>query len=272
MRCLVLGGTGFIGSHLVDALVDAKHEVYLMSRYPNPHWSPQPQVKCLWADWRDAEQLGRVVSRVDVVVHLIGTTTPATSNADMAADVTDNLLPTLSLLKLCRQYGVRKIVFASSGGTVYGVPTQIPINEHHPGHPISSYGVTKLAIEEYLQLHYHLYGLNYIIIRPSNTYGERQNLNRPQGAVGIFMNLMLQSKPIEVWGNGQVVRDYIYVRDLALAFQSAIESPLDHGVFNAGSGEGLSLLELLEELKAVTGLSPLKLISQLVTLMCQQTS
>src|SRR5258708_5436196 len=99
MRCLVLGGTGFIGSHVVDRLVEANHEVCLMSRHPNPHWSPPPQVVCLWADWRDAEQLGRIVSQVDVVVHLIGTTTPATSNSNMAADIADNLVPTLNLLK-----------------------------------------------------------------------------------------------------------------------------------------------------------------------------
>jgi len=256
VRCLVLGGAGFIGSHVVEGLVHRGHIVRLLDLQPNPYWTPPGQVECLWADWNDADQLDRALAHADVVIHLIGTTLPATSNRDMAADVRDNLISTLHLLRACRQQGVRKIVFSSSGGTVYGVPQRIPIPEDHPTQPLNSYGIVKLTIERYLHLFHHLHDLGYLVLRGANPYGERQNPRGSQGAVSVFLGRLARSEPIEIWGDGQVVRDYVYVGDLARAFLAAVESDLDQGTFNVGSGQGLSLLELLDKIQSVTGLAP----------------
>jgi UDP-glucose 4-epimerase len=152
---------------------------------------------------------------------------------------------------------VGKVVFASSGGTVYGAPpATAPILETSQTNPTTSYGIVKLAIEKYLDLYYRQSGLNYIVLRASNAYGERQNLQRSQGAIGVFMNLMQQARQIELWGDGQIVRDYVYVGDLARAFRLAAESSVPCGTFNVGSGEGLSLNQLIDELRAITGIDP----------------
>jgi len=256
VRCLVLGGAGFIGSHVVEGLIHRGHVVRLLDLRPNPHWSPPDEVKCIWADWNDADQLECALANIDVVIHLIGTTLPTTSNLDMVADVRGNLISTLRLLHACHQHGVRKIVFSSSGGTIYGIPQQIPIPEDHPTHPITSYGIVKLTIEHYLHLCHRLYGLGYIVLRSANPYGERQNPQGSQGAVSVFLGRLARSEPVEIWGDGRIVRDYFYVDDLARAFLAAVESEIDHGTFNVGSGQGLSLLELLSKIQSVTGLSP----------------
>jgi UDP-glucose 4-epimerase len=261
MRCLVLGGTGFIGSHIVEVLEKTGHSVRLLARKPRRDWSPPARVDCNWTDWNNAQQLDRAVADSEVVIHLIGTTRPATSNINMVADVQENLASTLQLLELCRRQGVRKVIFASTGGAIYGIPQYLPINEEHPTQPTSSYGIVKLAIEKYLHLFHYLHGLGYIILRGSNPYGERQDLTGVQGVVGVSLGRIARGEPIELWGNGQVIRDYLYVGDLARAFQLAVESDLDHHVFNVGSGHGLSLRELIDEMQIVTGLAP-KIVHQ----------
>jgi UDP-glucose 4-epimerase len=256
MRCLVLGGTGFVGSHIVELLKKTGHSVSLLARNPRCDWSPPSEVECIWGDWNNAQQLERALVDSEVVIHLIGTTRPATSNTNMAADVQDNLASTLQLLEACRRQGVRRVVFASTGGAIYGIPQYLPIDEDHPTQPTSSYGIVKLAIEKYLHLFYYLHGLEYIVLRGSNPYGERQDLQGVQGVVGVSLGKMARGEPIELWGNGQVIRDYLYVGDLARAFQLAVESDLNHHVFNVGSGHGLSLRELIDEMQVVTGLVP----------------
>lgn len=256
LHCLVLGGTGFIGSHVVETLLRAGHDVRMLSRRPSRYWSPPARVEHIWADWNNEQQLDRAVTGAEIVIHLIGTTLPATSNADMMADVQNNLEVTLRLLHLCLQRGVRKVILASSGGTVYGVPKRLPISEEHPTQPISSYGIVKLAIEKYLHLFHHLHGLDYVVIRASNPYGERQRLRGAQGVVGIFLAQIAREQPIQLWGDGRIVRDYLYVGDLAQAFRLAVETHIEQGVFNVGSGQGVSLIELLDEIQVVTGLIP----------------
>jgi UDP-glucose 4-epimerase len=145
----------------------------------------------------------------------------------------------------------------SSGGTVYGVPKTRSIPETHPTDPLCSYGITKLMTEKYLALFHHERGLDYRVLRPGNAYGERQPLHRHQGAVGVFLSQLAAGQPIEIWGDGQVVRDYVYAGDIAEALVRAATVRDDSArVFNIGSGAGTSLLELVEEMRHVTGVKP----------------
>jgi UDP-glucose 4-epimerase len=148
---------------------------------------------------------------------------------------------------------VEKIVFMSSGGTVYGVPRSLPIDEDHPTFPISSYGIQKLTIEKYLHLAQRMHGLDYCILRGANVYGPQQRLDIAQGAVAVFLDRTLRAKPIEIWGDGSVVRDYLYVEDLAGALVKAATYQGEPRIFNVGSGIGTSLNELVSTLRAVTG-------------------
>ena len=254
--CLVLGGAGFIGSHLAEALLQAGHRVRLFDR-PHldrlPAFLQRPEFEVFTGDFLNPRTLSPALEGSEIVFHLISTTLPKNSNDNPMYDVESNVMGTLRLLELCRQQGVRKVVFASSGGTVYGVPRSVPIDESHPTDPICSYGIHKLAIEKYLQLNHRIHGLDYCVVRPANLYGPRQRLDIAQGAVAVFLDRALHGKPIQVWGDGSVVRDYLYVADAAEALLKAAAFDGEPRVFNIGSGAGTSLAQLIKEIEALLG-------------------
>ncbi|MGH2376433.1 MAG: NAD-dependent epimerase/dehydratase family protein [bacterium] len=198
--------------------------------------------------------LREAVTGVDVVFHLIWTTIPEVANRDPAGDVSANLIPTIRLFEVCRNVGVRRIVFVSSGGTVYGPAQTWPVSEAHPQNPINSYGITKLAAEKYLYMFRHLYGVDYVIFRPSVPYGPRQNPLAAQGAVAVFLYRVARGLPVTIWGDGSVVRDYFYVSDLTSALVAGAEraSP-EQRVFNLGGGNAVSLIQLLGMVEEVVG-------------------
>lgn len=251
MKTLVLGGCGFIGSHLVDTLLSSGHKVRVLDRGPELYRAPLPNVDYRLAAFSDLSSLAEALEDVEVVYHLISTTVPSTSNLDPIADVQDNLINTLRLLQLMVQKHIPKIVFLSSGGTVYGIPDAVPISESHPLHPICSYGVVKVAIENYLQMFHQLHGLEFVILRASNPYGERQGHTGVQGVIGTCIAKILANEPIEIWGDGNIVRDFIYVSDLAefcvLAGQTQVT-----GTYNASSGIGYSINEVVDTLSRIT--------------------
>jgi len=183
----------------------------------------------------------------------VSTTIPQTSNMNPVFDVQSNVVGSLNLLDGCRRLGVRKVVFISSGGVIYGIPRQVPIREDHPTDPVCSYGITKLAVEKYLALFDYLHGVRYTIFRSANPYGERQNPEGKQGAVAVFLAKAARGEDIEIWGDGEVVRDFFYISDLVDACLSAIDRPGSDGIMNIGSGEGVSLNNLLSAIKEVTG-------------------
>jgi UDP-glucose 4-epimerase len=150
---------------------------------------------------------------------------------------------------------VQKIIFISSGGTVYGTPHYLPIDEQHPTNPLVSYGITKLTIEKYLQMFESLHGIKAITLRVANPYGERQRIETAQGAVGVFLHRALKDTPIEIWGDGSVTRDYIHISDVAEAFLQAINYTGTKRIFNISSGLGISLNELIGLLENVLGKS-----------------
>ena len=254
MKCLVVGGHGFIGSHVVAALASAGHEVTVYGRPSRLPLAPRLSgVNYVEGEVRDAYRLRRYVADAAIVIHLAGTSIPQSSVEDPFRDLEVNVGDTLHLLEACREEGVQRLVFVSSGGTVYGPARAVPISEDHPTEPISSYGVNKLATEKYIAMFHHLYGLDYVILRPSNAYGEFQNFFRRQGIIGVFLHRIAMGQEVTVWGSGDVARDYIYAGDLADAIVRAAIVPLEHRVFNVGNGQGTTINELLDTMRTVTG-------------------
>ncbi len=256
MKCVVLGGAGFIGSHIVDALVTRNHQVRV---FDMPNISDRnlknsiDSIELTGGDFLNENDIAKALDGMEVIVHLICTTLPGNSNENPVYDVTSNVAGSLKLFNIALEKGVRKIVFASSGGTVYGIPETVPIPENHPTFPICSYGITKLAVEKYLELYRHLHGMDYVVLRLGNPYGSRQRLDHVQGAVAVFLGKALYDQEVQIWGDGSVARDYFYIDDLVSAFILAIENNIPSHLYNIGSGYAVSLNELLEKIQKVTG-------------------
>jgi UDP-glucose 4-epimerase len=251
MRAVVLGGNGFIGSHLVDRLIASKWQIVVYDRVLERYRPPIDGVDYVIGDLGNQKLLSATLPRTDVVFHLASTTIPQSSNESPVFDIMSNLVETVQLLERCVEHHVGRVVFLSSGGTVYGLPKTLPITESHSTEPITSYGIVKLAVEKYLHLFRHLYGLSYVILRPSNPYGRRQNPLGNQGAITVFLGNIARGVPITVWGDGEVVRDYFHVSDLAEACFLAATSATSCTGFNVGSGRGVSLNQLLDIIRSV---------------------
>jgi UDP-glucose 4-epimerase len=203
----------------------------------------------------DAFSMAEALQGVEIVYPLISTTVPGTSNLNLVADINDNLVATVVLLDQMIKMGVKRIVYLSSGGTVYGNPQIVPSPEDHPLNPICSYGVVKVAIENYLKMYQELYGLRPTIIRPSNAFGTRQGHEGVQGVIATFLAKMLRGEKLTAWGDGTIVRDYLYVTDLAKLCFLAGEADCA-GVYNAGYGKGVSVLAAIDMIFDVTGIRP----------------
>lgn len=255
MQVLVTGGTGFIGSHVCDSLLRHGHQVRVYSRRPEQYRAPLPGVEYQMGDMADPFALSEALSGVDCVIHLVSTTVPGTSNLDPVADITSNLAGTVRMLELMRQAGPSRIIFLSSGGTVYGEPSSLPVTEQEKLRPLCSYGVVKVAIENYLGMYETLYGISPVILRASNPFGPRQGHLGIQGLIAAFLSRVQAGEPLAVWGDGEVIRDYFYVSDLADLCSLAVASDAT-GIFNAGSGEGTSINAVLDLIRQVTGREP----------------
>lgn len=256
MKCLILGGAGFIGSHLAQALLAQGHEVRIFDR-PNlirpDNLCCDERIQWLEGDFLNLEDFAPAVTGVDIVFHLVSATLPKSSNENPLYDIETNLVGTLRLLELAKKNAVKRIIFTSSGGTVYGIPQQLPIPESHPTDPLVSYGISKLAIEKYLHLYHELHGIDYCVLRIANPYGERQRVSAAQGAVAVFLNRALHQQPIHIWGDGSVTRDYIYISDVVDALIAAIDYHGKQRVLNIGSGHGLSLNAILDAIESLLG-------------------
>ena len=253
-RFLILGGAGFIGSHLCDALLSAGYSVRLFDRLGVPPYrvfTEQEPIEWIQGDFSSTADIEKAIDGSQIVFHLVSTTLPKSSNDDPVYDVESNVVGTLRFLDAARHAGVEKIVFVSSGGTVYGVPQVIPISETHPTDPVSSYGIGKLAIEKYLHLYEVLHGMEYCVLRLANPFGERQRANAAQGAVAVFMNRAIHNQPIEIWGDGSVVRDYIYIANVVDALLKAAFYSGKELLFNIGSGQGKSLNDILAAIEVL---------------------
>ncbi|MTE02078.1 NAD-dependent epimerase/dehydratase family protein [Paracoccus sp. YIM 132242] len=250
-RVLVIGGCGFIGSHIVDSLLARGCRVRVLDMKNEVFRAPLSEVDYVTGSFGSEAVLRQALQGVDAVVHTASTTVPSTSNLDPVADIQGNLIATVRLLKEMRQAGVRKMVFLSSGGTVYGIPETEIVEETHPLAPISSYGIVKVAVEHYLHMERQLHGLDYVVLRAANPYGPRQGYNGVQGIIGNFLWKIAHGEQIEIWGDGSIVRDFIYVQDLAELCAIAVQMPIQ-GCFNVGSGKGSSVNEIVEAIRVLT--------------------
>ncbi len=252
MKILVLGGGGFIGYPLVEDLVVAGHEVKVLGRSRLPGRPLPAGVQYVSGELADSQLMRELLVDVDAVAHLISGTVPSTGDKDPGKDVELNLLGTLSLLEDMAACNVTRILYLSSGGTVYGKPQEVPIPEGHILDPICSYGVVKVAIESYLKLYESKAGIRPVVIRASNPYGLYQGNLGVQGIIGTYLNLALKHQPIEIWGDGSAIRDYIHVKDLSSLCVTALLSDRV-GVYNGGSGTGTSVLHIAEIVQEITG-------------------
>jgi UDP-glucose 4-epimerase len=254
MKCLVLGGGGFIGSNLCHALLAIGDSVRVFENKADPSNGTLGQrLEWCQGDFNDREQVAQALRGCDVVYHLVSTTLPKTSNEDPIYDVQSNVVSTLQMLEEATKEGVRKMIFVSSGGTVYGIPQQTPIPETHPTNPICSYGIGKLTIEKYLHLFHALHGLDYCILRLSNPFGEHQRATGSQGAIAVFLHKALRGETIEIWGDGSVVRDYLYISNAVDALIKARTYSGQCRIFNIGSGAGHSLNDVISRIEELAG-------------------
>lgn len=243
-RVVVTGGAGFLGRPIIRALSEAGVQVCVLDRLaPRAHFPAEVEVVTGSVAERDVVE--RTLYGADAVVHLACTTVPQTSEEDRLHDLRSNVEPSLVLLDCAVAAGVRRFVFASSGGTVYGIPIRTPIGEDHPTRPANSHGAMKLAIEGYLWSCGSLTGLETFALRMSNPYGPGQASAKPQGFIGVLARKVLSREPLEIWGDGSVVRDFVFVDDIARAFVRAVTGTAPPGPYNIGSGRGHSLREVV---------------------------
>lgn len=255
MKVAVLGGTGFIGSHVVEKLVSGGHAVSVLSRGRlQPAYGLPRQAEVWTGDITDVAALSEFIEGADVVVHCVSSTVPSTSSLDPVGDVERNLIPMIRLLKLMEKKGMRRIVYFSSGGTVYGNPADDThaFSERDTLLPLSSYGIVKAAIEHHLRMGQAHGKLDPIILRASNPYGPGQGHSGVQGLVGTMLDKIRKKETLKIWGDGGAIRDYVYAADLASLTLAAVESDRT-GVFNAGSGIGYSVNEVLHAVRSLTG-------------------
>ncbi len=257
MSCLVLGGSGFLGSHLCEALLKAGHQVKVLVSKGSSLCNLSGiinQIEVLRFNLNEAGKKDEIWGGLDRVFHLACTSRPKTANDDPARDLEENLVSTVRILDRCAANDVGRIIFISSGGTVYGRPKNLPINEQHSVAPICSHGIHKLAIEHYLHFYKNSRGLDYRVARVANAYGERQTIYGNQGLVGTILDRMLRGQVIHVYGKGENVRDYVYAADVVSALLRLAEEDTSSRVFNVGSGCGWSVLDIIGLVETTLGL------------------
>lgn len=255
MKSLILGGGGFLGKNLARHLMSdgSSFRIFERRNYNTTQFPENEKIEWMLGDFASEKDILPALENVDVVFLFASSTTPKTSQDDFGFDIASNLLATVKFLEIASKAGVRKIVFPSSGGTVYGIPVETPIREIHPTNPICSYGINKLAIEKYLALFHRMKGLEYTVLRISNPYGPHQPVNTGQGVISTFMHKILANEEIEIWGDGSVIRDYVHVDDVTRAFVKAANTDSEQRVFNIGSGFGNDLNEILSQIEVVLG-------------------
>jgi UDP-glucose 4-epimerase len=256
-KVLVVGGNGFIGSHLVDTLVQNQWDVTVIDGFPRKFSQIPGSVHFIQTDFdHSVSEIENIVNAVapDVVYHLAWKTIPETSIENPAWNIGFNLIPSINLISVCTKAKI-KLIFSSSGGAVYGAASKPFISETHETNPISPYGIEKLMVEKYLFIYRYLYGLDYLIIRPSTPFGPWQDYLGKQGAVAVFLFRVAQGLPVMLWGDGNTIRDYFYVSDLVDALIKCIDYLAldDHRIFNVGGGTGISLIQLLGWIEEIVG-------------------
>lgn len=259
MKILLLGAAGFIGTNLtIELAKKTEDEITLVDRskeFFKPIVSMDlKNVHILEADLTVDMDFDSILKDQEVVYHLVSTTVPTTSNQHISQELVSNVIFSANLFEACIRCGVKKVVFVSSGGTVYGKEVDCPLKEKTATNPISSYGVQKITIEKLLYLYRYMYGLDYRIIRLANPYGPYQRPNGVLGAVTTFTYKALKGDEITVYGDGSVVRDFIYIDDAIRAIMKIVNGENKHRTFNLGCGYGTSIKQVLETIEKALGI------------------
>ncbi len=253
-KILVTGGAGFIGSHVVDAFLDAGHEVAVIDNLvTGKRENVNPKAKFYEVDIRDQEAVEEVFAaeQPDAVCHQAALANVRESLEKPIEYGEVNILGSLALLEAARRHECRRFIYASTGGACYGEPEFLPVTEDHPINPLDPYGASKHVVEHYLYLYRHNYGLSYVVLRYPNVYGPRQDPLGEAGVVAIFTGLMLQGKQPTINGTGEQQRDFVYVGDIARANVIALEQ--GEGIYNIGSGVPTDVNTIFAELKEIIG-------------------
>lgn len=251
MKVAILGASSFIGSHLARRLISDGAEVSSFVRSKSlERFDIGTQIEF---DFRNLSSLAGRLASFDVVVHLVSSSNPASSRLNIRDDIENNLVGSVELLKALEGAAGAKLIFASSGGAVYGVPNSVPITESHSTEPVSPYGVSKLAIEKHIHISRLEYGLDYRILRVSNPYGPLQLNKNGQGLIPTVIDRAMTGNNLTIWGDGSNTRDYIFVEDLVEAFVKAIHYSGEIRLFNIGSGVGSSVLEIVSQVGQLMG-------------------
>ncbi|HQU31320.1 MAG: NAD-dependent epimerase/dehydratase family protein [Planctomycetia bacterium] len=254
MKILVTGGAGFIASHLVDRLIAHGHRVIVVDNLSaGQKENVNPKASFYLTDICDAQALEEVFKRErpEIVNHHAAHVNVRKSVEMPVYDANINILGSLNLCELSKKYQIKKFIYVSTGGAVYGEPKDLPVQETCPVEPLSQYGVSKHTVEHYLSIFYKLYGLNFTVLRYPNVYGPRQSPHGEAGVVAIFSELLLQNKPPTIFGDGSKTRDYVYVEDIVAANLMVLGNVGDGGIYNLGWGKQISDLEVFHTVRKV---------------------
>lgn len=256
VKILVLGADGFIGSSLVKSLLmDGGYFIRAFDLFRNGQTRNlkeiQDDIELFSGNFLNHDDIKRALIDIDYVFHFISLTTPGSSMSDPLVDIDTNIRGTIALLNECACAGVKRVIFSSSGGAIYGNSDRGCFREDDATNPISPYAISKLTIEKYLEYYRINKGLDYLILRYANPYGPGQNVVGSQGIIPIFLNLIRQGKEITIFGDGENVRDYIYIDDLITITKLLFAKETDYRIYNIGSGEGTTINKVVEIMKDV---------------------
>lgn len=253
-KILVTGGAGFIGSHVVDRYIQEGYEVVIIDDLSTGRRSNiNPQAKFYEMDIRSPD-IRRVfeMEKPDILNHHAAQMSVRVSVKEPQRDADINIIGSLNLLELAHEFELKKVIYISTGGAVYGEPEYLPCDEAHPVNPICQYGASKHTVEHYLYMYKQIYGLNYTVLRYPNVYGPRQDPEGEAGVVAIFTGQMLAGEPVTINGDGDQVRDFVYVADCVEANMLVTELQEVSGIYNLGSGKGTSVNQIFQTLREVT--------------------
>lgn len=251
----IFGANGFIGRHLVRRLAGGPERVRAVSRHIDPAFAASlPAVEFVQADLGDDFAMASALADLRVVVQLISTSSPGLQNRYAVSDIRDNVLPQVSFLEACVAAKVERYIFLSSGGTVYGQPQTLPIPETHETKPLSSHGMTKLVVEQYIGMYGRLHDLDSVILRVANPFGPGQTFRKGQGLIPALLQRHAQGLPVRIINGGAAIRDFLYIDDLADAVALSLTAPAAAGrTINIGSGEGRRIMDVIEAVESVLG-------------------
>ena len=259
MKIILLGAAGFIGTNLVITLAKDPNNLITVVGRNKEHFKTMEGMSFLNVSFIESELTAYtdyeiLLANQEIVYHLISTTVPTTSNQQIAQELTGNVVLSANLFEACVHQGVKKVVFLSAGGTVYGKEVDCPLSEKTPTTPITSYGVQKVTIEKLLYLYNYMHGLDYRIIRLTNPYGPYQRPDGVLGAVTTFTYHALKGDEIQVYGDGSVVRDFIYIDDAVRGILKIVDGEASYHTFNLGCGYGTSIREVLKTIQETLGI------------------